>query len=440
MFSMIHSSKTRAAALIAAAVTGAVFAPASLSKPEKSEGVHMITQSTSGSDTVKFERTDDKYVITLNGKEVKSGSYDKDDWDEYEVKSDKGDVVATLIRDGDSVSISTQDNDEDNDSTVHITTDNQAAQELYRSLAGSGRGLSRLRTMYGNRNGTPRAFAFSTGETPKVMLGVNLGTPDESLAQQIGVNPEEATLISTITKDLPADKAGLQKYDVIVKIDGKTPAGESDVRKVLREKNPGDTVSFEVVRKGEHKTFSVNLEAYDAAKLGGFTYTVPGQQSWNTFFNAPEAEQQAKAMAELAREMELKARESAKQAMGTDQKALRDLNEHMQKLAEEMAKKAEQWSQSGAWGGNWTAPSAPGAPIVITPRGAARGGAMLAVPTPAPTPMQPFGPGSPAPEASQELNDRLAQLDAKMEKLEALMAKLVEEKSASAAPGSAKNH
>jgi hypothetical protein len=114
-------------------------------------------------------------------------------------------------------------------------------------------------------------YGVDAGEAPKTMLGVTPVEPSEELAAQLGVKAEESTLLSSVAKDLAAAKAGLKKHDVIVAIDGKTPAGPGEVRKLLRERSAGDKVTFTIIRAGKREDVSVTLEAFDRTKIGAVT-------------------------------------------------------------------------------------------------------------------------------------------------------------------------
>jgi hypothetical protein len=131
----------------------------------------------------------------------------------------------------------------------------------------------------GEANATDRADATARAlsglrwvsdeaSAPKVMLGVTMEMPDASVAQQIKVAPTDATIIMSVTPELPAAKAGLKKHDVIVAIDGKKPAGPQRIREVMGTKEPGSTMTFDVVSAGEARQVAVKLEAWDAERLG----------------------------------------------------------------------------------------------------------------------------------------------------------------------------
>jgi len=123
---------------------------------------------------------------------------------------------------------------------------------------------------------------------PKVMLGINLGEPSKILRKHLKLDDDvHAILVESVIDGLPAQKAGLEDYDVIVSIDGSDQADGETLHKVLSKKDPGDTMNLVVLRGGDRVKLKVKLAAYDAKALGAtITYfsdendqTLPGDSS-----------------------------------------------------------------------------------------------------------------------------------------------------------------
>ena len=133
---------------------------------------------------------------------------------------------------------------------------------------------------------------------PNVLVGVHLDEPDEALVYHLRLAKGQTTMISGLYKGLPAHKAGLDRYDIIVGVDGQQPADPKSILKILADKEPGDDVKFTVIHKGRTKEFSVTLEAFDAARMdpsqliggGGFRSRIfiPGQGEIEIMPGLPE--------------------------------------------------------------------------------------------------------------------------------------------------------
>lgn len=125
---------------------------------------------------------------------------------------------------------------------------------------------------------------------PKVMLGVQMTETSPALEYHLGLDHGATTMILGIFQSLPAYDAGIRQYDIITKVNGHAPADSGSIHDVLKDREPGDTVTFTIIHEGRTKDVTVKLEKYDAeamgkAKLFGsagdtqtWTYSIPGLQ------------------------------------------------------------------------------------------------------------------------------------------------------------------
>ncbi len=105
------------------------------------------------------------------------------------------------------------------------------------------------------------------GEIVRPFLGVRYTILTPAMAQANNLPVEYGALITRgkTTEELsvipgsPADKAGLVENDIILAVDGVELKG-SELMALLRTKTVGQTISLEVLSKGEEKTVSVTLE------------------------------------------------------------------------------------------------------------------------------------------------------------------------------------
>jgi membrane-associated protease RseP (regulator of RpoE activity) len=147
----------------------------------------------------------------------------------------------------------------------------EAPRELRRMAEAALRDAERARQRALNAERAARDAAGPAAEMapPKTMVGITLEAADDALARHFGLDPKEVSIVSMVSKDLPAAKAGLKPYDLVVAVEGKTPATLSALRAVLREKNAGDKIKVTAIQRGERKELEVTLEAYDAKRLAG---------------------------------------------------------------------------------------------------------------------------------------------------------------------------
>ncbi len=83
---------------------------------------------------------------------------------------------------------------------------------------------------------------------------------------------ENGVRITGIKEGSPAEKAGLREGDKIVEVDNKPVEDDADIRHIIRNLDPGDTVQVEVMRDGHKKTVSATLgEAKEVWKEGSFS-------------------------------------------------------------------------------------------------------------------------------------------------------------------------
>ena len=105
------------------------------------------------------------------------------------------------------------------------------------------------------------------GEVRRGWLGVKIQTVSEDIAESLGVTENTGALVSAVTPDSPAAKAGVQQGDVILKFDGKDVSTMRGLPRLVAQAPIGKSVPMELLRAGEKKTLDVvvgRLEEEDA--------------------------------------------------------------------------------------------------------------------------------------------------------------------------------
>ncbi|MBI5430057.1 MAG: DegQ family serine endoprotease [Nitrosomonadales bacterium] len=97
----------------------------------------------------------------------------------------------------------------------------------------------------------------SSGKVTRGRIGVTIQELTRELAESFGLSKPNGALISSVEKNAPADKAGIEASDVILKFDGKPVENSGDLPRIVAATRPGSKVSVELWRKGESKLVTV---------------------------------------------------------------------------------------------------------------------------------------------------------------------------------------
>ncbi|MGB7295432.1 MAG: PDZ domain-containing protein [Candidatus Aminicenantales bacterium] len=98
-------------------------------------------------------------------------------------------------------------------------------------------------------------------------IGVYLQSLTRDLLDYFGVKEESGLLVNRLTKDGPADKAGLKVGDVIVRVDGRTVETTGGLSELLQGKKKGDKVKIEIVRDKKPMSLEVTVEKEEGPSL-----------------------------------------------------------------------------------------------------------------------------------------------------------------------------
>jgi len=90
-------------------------------------------------------------------------------------------------------------------------------------------------------------------------LGVILQDINTGMAKAMDLDDEDGVLVSEVVDGSPADEAGLQDGDVIIKFKGKDLKSHSALTKAVGKSSPGEKVELVILRDGKKKTVEVEL-------------------------------------------------------------------------------------------------------------------------------------------------------------------------------------
>jgi serine protease Do len=95
------------------------------------------------------------------------------------------------------------------------------------------------------------------GRVSRGRIGVVIQEVTRDIATSFGLDRARGALVNSVEKGSPADKAGVEASDIIVKFDGKPVESSSDLPRIVGATRPGAKVDLEVLRKGNARSLGL---------------------------------------------------------------------------------------------------------------------------------------------------------------------------------------
>ncbi|MFZ2267007.1 MAG: DegQ family serine endoprotease [Azonexus sp.] len=97
----------------------------------------------------------------------------------------------------------------------------------------------------------------SAGKVSRGRLGVVIQEVSKELAESLGLSKPMGAVVNSVEKGGPADKAGVEAGDVILKFDGKAVSSSVDLPRLVAATRPGTRSAVQVWRKGQARDLVV---------------------------------------------------------------------------------------------------------------------------------------------------------------------------------------
>ena len=106
----------------------------------------------------------------------------------------------------------------------------------------------------------------ASGRVQRGRLGVGIGDVSKDVAESLGLGKPQGALVSNVEAGSPADKAGLEAGDIILKFDGKKIDKSSDLPRAVGGTKPGTSSTVTVFRRGTTKDYPIMVGEFEADK------------------------------------------------------------------------------------------------------------------------------------------------------------------------------
>jgi serine protease Do len=97
------------------------------------------------------------------------------------------------------------------------------------------------------------------GKVIRGHLGVSIQGVDPDMAKAFGLSHGGGALVGDVTPGSPAAKAGIERGDIILELNGQAVNGPDDLSVRVSETPPGSTVHLKIFRNGQTKDVAVTL-------------------------------------------------------------------------------------------------------------------------------------------------------------------------------------
>jgi serine protease Do len=97
-------------------------------------------------------------------------------------------------------------------------------------------------------------------------IGVQIDQVTKEVAEAIGLGKPQGALVRGVEAGAPAEKAGVEAGDIIIKLDGKAIEKSTDLPRMVGSLKPGTRSTLTVFRRGATKDLTVTIGEFEAEK------------------------------------------------------------------------------------------------------------------------------------------------------------------------------
>ena len=102
------------------------------------------------------------------------------------------------------------------------------------------------------------------GSVKRGLLGVNILSVTPDIAKDYGLKETSGALVTSVSPDSAAEKAGIEIEDIITHVNGRNVADAGQLRAAIGVLRAGETVRIDLVRDGKERKIKAELMALEA--------------------------------------------------------------------------------------------------------------------------------------------------------------------------------
>jgi len=102
-----------------------------------------------------------------------------------------------------------------------------------------------------------------TGKVVRGRIGVAISEVSKEVADSLGLPRAQGALVRSIEPGSPAEKAGVQPGDIIMKFEGRPVDHATDLPRMVGETKPGSSATLQVLRKGKNQDLKITIAEAD---------------------------------------------------------------------------------------------------------------------------------------------------------------------------------
>ena len=106
----------------------------------------------------------------------------------------------------------------------------------------------------------------ATGRVQRGRLGVQIDQVNKEVAESLGLTKPQGALVRGVEQGSPAEKAGLEPGDIILKFEGKSIDKSSDLPRMVGNTKPGTRSTLQVWRRGSMREMHIVVGEFEADK------------------------------------------------------------------------------------------------------------------------------------------------------------------------------